>query len=100
MLVRVTKTRDGVEYVYIVEAYRDEQGRSRQRIVERHGRLDALVAADPDALDRLRQRAKDLTAARQARRGTISYDTAQPSDGVQGLNVSCVRDRVAFVGFD
>ncbi len=87
MLVRVTKTRDQVEYVYIVEAYRDEQGRSRQRIVERHGRLDVLLAADPDALARLRQRAKDLTAARQARRGTISYDTATASDGAQALNI-------------
>lgn len=99
MLVRVTKTRDQVEYVYIVEAYRDTQGRSRQRIVERHGRLDALLAADPDALTRLRQRAKDLTAARQARRGTISYDTTAASDGAQALNagwwlVQAVLDRL------
>lgn len=86
MLVRVSKTRDGVEYVYIVEAYRDAQGRSRQRVVERHGRLDALLATDPDALAGLRQRAKDLTVARQARRGTISYDTTLPSDGAAALN--------------
>ncbi|MDI9628529.1 MAG: IS1634 family transposase [Acidobacteriota bacterium] len=86
MLVRVSKTRDGVEYVYLVEAYRDAQGRSRQRIVERHGRLDVLLAADPDALAGLRQRAKDLTATRQARRGTISYDTTLPSDGAAALN--------------
>lgn len=71
----MTKTRGQVGSVYIVEAYRDAQGRSRQRIVERHGCLDALLAADPDALTRLRHHAKDRTAARQARRGVISYDT-------------------------
>ena len=87
MLVRVSKTRDGVEYAYIVEAYRDEQGRSRQRVIERHGRLDRLVAADPDALVKLKTRAKELTAQRQARRGTITFDTALPSDGVAALNV-------------
>ena len=60
MLVRVSKTRDGIEYAYIVEAYRDELGRSRQRVIERHGRLEVLLAADPDALVKLKQRAKEL----------------------------------------
>ena len=71
MLVRVSKTRDGVEYAYIVEAYRADQGRSRQRIIERHGRLDKLLQGDPEALDKLKARAKELTAQRQTRRGTI-----------------------------
>jgi hypothetical protein len=75
MLVRVSKTRDGVEYAYIVEAFRDEQGRSRQRVVERHGRLDQLLADDPDALATLRERARQLTVERQAKRGTIVFDT-------------------------
>lgn len=86
MLVRISKTRDGVEYAYIVEAYRDEQGRSRQRVIERHGRLDQLLAEDPDALAKLKARAKDLTAQRQARRGTITFDTTVASDGALGLN--------------
>ena len=86
MLVRVSKTRDGVEYAYIVEAYRDEQGRSRQRIIERHGRLDKLLQGDPEALDKLKARAKELTAQRQTRRGTITFDTAEPSDGAGALN--------------
>lgn len=86
MLVRVSKTRDGVQYAYIVEAYRDDQGRSRQRVIERHGRLDVLLAADPDAVGKLKQRAKQLTAERQARRGTISFDTGLPSDGATALN--------------
>lgn len=86
MLVRITKTRDGVQYAYIVEAYRDEQGRSRQRVIERHGRLDVLLAEDPDALVKLKVRAKELTASRQARRGTVTFDTTVPSDGASGLN--------------
>jgi hypothetical protein len=85
-LVRVSKTRDGVEYAYIVEAYRGEDGRPRQRIVERHGRLDRLTRDDPDALEKLRARAKELTAQRASRRGTISYDTAAVSDGAAALN--------------
>ena len=85
--MRVSKTRDGVEYAYIVEAYRDERGRSRQRVVERHGRVDRLLADDPDALTKLRARAKRLTADRQAKRGTISYDTAVASDEAVALNV-------------
>ena len=86
MLVRISKTRDGVEYAYIVEAYRDEQGRSRQRVIERHGRLDVLVAEDPDALAMLKARAKELTVQRQARKGTITFDTTVASDGAVGLN--------------
>ena len=76
-----------MEYAYIVEAYRDEQGRSRQRVIERHGRLDVLVAEDPDALARLKARAKELTVQRQARKGTITFDTTVASDGAVGLNV-------------
>jgi hypothetical protein len=87
VIVRLLKGRDGVARVYTVESYRDAQGRPRQRTINSHGRLDVLVAADPDALDKLKQRAKDLTAERQARRGTISFDTAVASDGAAALNV-------------
>lgn len=87
MQVRVSKARGGVAYVYIVESYRDEAGKPRQRTVEKHGRLDALERADPHALENLRARAKELTAQRQGRRGVISYDTAVPSDGAAALNM-------------
>lgn len=102
MQVRVSKTRDGVEYAYIVEAYRDEAGKPRQRIVERHGRLDVLRQTDPDALEALRARARDLTAERQSRRGTISYDTAAVSDAATALNagwqlVEAVLDRLGVL---
>jgi transposase len=81
------KGRDGIARVYTVESYRDEHGRPRQRTITSHGRLDVLLAADPDALDKLRQEAKRLTAQRQAKRGTISYDTALASDGAAALNL-------------
>lgn len=86
MIVRLLKGRDGVARVYTVESYRDAQGRPRQRTIASHGRLDVLLAADPDALDKLKLHAKQLTEQRQARRGTISFDTALPSDGTMALN--------------
>ena len=49
VIVRVTKAPNGVEYVYTVESYRDGRGKVMQRIVSKHGRLDELVAGDPDA---------------------------------------------------
>ena len=72
--------------MYTVESYRDEKGRPRQRTIASHGRLDVLLAGDPDALDKLKQQAKQLTAQRQARRGTITFDTAVASDGAAALN--------------
>jgi len=86
VIVRLLKGRDGIARVYTVESYRDAQGRPRQRTIASHGRLDVLLAADPDALVKLKQQAKDLTAQRQARRGTISFDTSVPSDGAAALN--------------
>jgi hypothetical protein len=89
-MVRVLKGRDGVAWVYTVESYRDEQGRPRHRTIASHGRLDVLVAADPDALDTLKAQARELTAQRrterQSRRGTIAYDTSTASDGTAIMN--------------
>jgi hypothetical protein len=87
VIVRLLKGRDGVARVYTVESYRDEKGRPRQRTIASHGRLDVLLAGDPDALDKLKQQARQLTVQRQARRGMISFDTAAPSDCVTALNV-------------
>lgn len=88
--MRVLKGRDGVSWVYTVESYRDEQGRPRHRKIASHGRLDVLVAADPDALDKLKTQARELTTQRQtecqSRRGTIVYDTSTASDGAAVVN--------------
>lgn len=87
MIVRLLKGRDGVARVYTVESYRDEKGRPRQRTIASHGRLDVLLAADPDALDKLKEQVKQLTVQREAKRGMISFDTTVPSDGASALNV-------------
>ena len=87
MIVRLLKGRDGVARVYTVEGYRDEQGRARQRTIASHGRLDVLLADDPDALDRLRADARQATDAKKAGRGQVGYDTAAPSDGRVVLNL-------------
>lgn len=64
MLTSLSKTRHGVEYARIVEAYHGEDGRPRQRIVERHGRLDKLIQADdPGALDKPQAPARELTGS-------------------------------------
>jgi len=55
-LTRVRRSPSKVdEYVQLVESYRDEQGRSRQRVVVRLGRKDQL-SAQLDALIRLLDR--------------------------------------------
>ncbi|MDR0626827.1 MAG: hypothetical protein LBG11_06150, partial [Bifidobacteriaceae bacterium] len=71
--------RNGKRYVYITESYRDELGRPRQRVIERHGRLGDLVAAEPDALRRLEERAKELSVSAQPIR-EVRIDLAQSSD--------------------
>lgn len=44
--------------VYLVEGYRDIQGRSKQRIVKRYGNLEELETKDPDILKKLKAEAK------------------------------------------
>ena len=103
MLVRVTKARGGVEYVYTVQAFRDERGKPKQRIVQRHGKLADLLAVDPEALVRLREQVRADSAERAARKGLIPYDTSAPWDGGVGQNVGwllvgAVLDRLGVRG--
>src|SRR6056297_1668295 len=46
--------------VYLVEGYRDENGKSKQRIVKKYGNLEDLEAKDPNILEKLRARAKEI----------------------------------------
>jgi len=87
MMVRLLKGRDGVAYVYTVEGYRDENGKVKQRILVKHGRLDVLTADDPDALAKLKAEAKRATVEKKALRGMIGYDTGLPADGGQPRNL-------------
>lgn len=47
--------------VYLVEGYRDENGKSKQRIVKSYGNLEELEADDPDILQKLKDSAKLMT---------------------------------------
>ena len=87
VIVRITRAPNGVEYVYTVEGYRDGRGKVMQRIVARHGRLDALLAEDPQALEKLKAEAIRLTGEHRAGWGVVEYDTRIPSDGVSGKNL-------------
>jgi len=87
VIVRLIKGRDGVARVYTVESYRNADGKPRQRTLASHGRLDALLAADPDALDRLRGQARQATLDKASGVGQVTFDTNAPSDGAAPLNV-------------
>lgn len=59
MYIRVTKSNTSKkETVYLVEGYRDKDGKVKQRIVKRYGYLDELQKGDPNILDKLKAEAK------------------------------------------
>ena len=61
MYIRVTKSPTSTHSkVYLIEGYRDERGKAKQRIVKSYGNLDELQAKDPDILDKLRKEAKGM----------------------------------------
>ena len=47
--------------VYLVEGYRDENGKSKQRIIKSYGNLEDLEKEDPNILEKLRAEAKLIT---------------------------------------
>lgn len=61
MYIRVTKSPTSKHSkVYLVEGYRDAQGKVKQRIVKNYGNLEELQAKDPDILDKLRLEARGM----------------------------------------
>ncbi|MDI6453805.1 IS1634 family transposase [Peloplasma aerotolerans] len=62
MFIRVTTSPDKkFSKVYLVEGYRDEKGKVKQRIVENLGDLDTLTQDNPNALKDLKIWAKEET---------------------------------------
>jgi transposase len=62
MYIRVTKSPTAkFTKVYLVEGYRDENGKSKQRIIESYGNLEDLEKEDPNILQKLREQAKLIT---------------------------------------
>ncbi len=52
------KNREGKEYVYLVEGYRDKE-KVRQRTLKSYGKLEDLERNEPGAFERLRREAKE-----------------------------------------
>lgn len=61
MYIRVTKSPTAkFSKVYLVEGYRDENGKAKQRIVKCYGNLEELQEADPNILEKLKVEAKKI----------------------------------------
>ena len=67
------------ELVYIVESYRDENQRIRQRIIKKCGELSELVAQDPDAIEKLKEEAKRMTRESSSKEVELSISLNQPN---------------------
>ena len=65
----ITVTHSGKDkktaYVRLMEAYRNEDGKKRARVIKNYGRLDALLADDPLALDKLKKKYNDEIIAKK-----------------------------------
>ena len=61
MFIRLSKSKTAkFTKVYLAEGYRDENGKSKQRIIKSYGNLEDLEALDPDILDKLKLEAKSI----------------------------------------
>ena len=62
MYIKITKSPTAkFTKVYLVEGYRDENGKSKQRIIKSYGNLEDLEKDDPNILQRLKDEAKLMT---------------------------------------
>ena len=62
MYIRLSKGKTAkFTKVYLVEGYRDENGKSKQRIIKSYGNLEDLEKEDPNILQKLREQAKLIT---------------------------------------
>ena len=59
MYIKITKNQKGIEYVYLVEGYRDKHGKPKQRKVKTYGRLNDLLKKDPNIISNLKKQASE-----------------------------------------
>lgn len=85
MYIRLSKAPSNKDYlVYLVESYRDEQKRTKQRIIKSFGKLGDLTKDDPEALDKLKQWAKEETERRKKEKSVnFALDLSEAQDGEQ-----------------
>ena len=61
MFIKVTnKNNSNTSNVYLVEGYRDEAGKSKQRTIKKYGKLSKLQENDPNILEKLEAEAKAM----------------------------------------
>ncbi|HQN74924.1 MAG TPA: hypothetical protein PK160_02690, partial [Bacillota bacterium] len=62
MYIRLAKSKyNKEEFVYLVESYRDEKKKPKQRVIKSFGTLSELTKNNPNALEELKGWAKDLS---------------------------------------
>lgn len=75
MFVRITRA-EGRSYVKIVEAFRDDRGATRQRVIATLGRLEHVRAGGADALVRGLMRVSGTPAAEGVDLSAVRFDPA------------------------
>ncbi len=79
MYIRTTKSQtSNLIKVYLVEGYRDENGKSKQRIIKCYGNLHELESKDPNILEKLRAEAKKMPSTTTT--VSINFDTSKSND--------------------
>lgn len=69
MYIRLAKSKyNKEEFVYLVESYRDEKKKPKQRVIKAFGTLSELTKDNPNALEELKEWAKDLSDQQQEER--------------------------------
>jgi transposase len=64
--------------VHLVENYRDDKAKTKQRIIKRYGELSELQAQESDILDRLKAEAKELTRIKASSKVSLEIDCLRP----------------------
>lgn len=80
MYIRLAKAKyNKDEFVYLVESYRDENKRPKQRVVQSLGTVAELTKENPNAIEELKAWAKSLTFQQQAAQFvTLLLDMNEP----------------------
>ena len=79
MYIQIKKS-NNTEYVYLVEAFRKEDGSIGHNTIKKLGRLDNLIKDDPDALEKLKKEVKEKSA--QLRGAIIKKEVSKISSMV------------------
>lgn len=74
MFIRTSKSKTSKNtYVYLVEGYRDKNGKPKQRVIKNYGVLEELIKDDPNILEKLKHEAKSMRSSILS----IDIDTAE-----------------------